>query len=131
MKQHLTEFQDRTQQMLKSKLELYGSLTSAQPPFFEAITYATLNQGKRLRPALIYAVAEALETPLEKVDSSACAIELIHSYSLVHDDLPAMDNDDVRRGQPTTHIKYDEATAILVGDAQQTLAFQVLADAKT
>jgi len=131
LKQRLTEFQDRTQQALKSKLELYGSSTSAQQPFFEAISYATLNQGKRLRPALIYAVAEALEIPLEKVDSSACAIELIHSYSLVHDDLPAMDNDDLRRGQPTTHIKYDEATAILVGDAQQTLAFQILAEDET
>jgi geranylgeranyl pyrophosphate synthase len=90
--------------------------------------YATLNNGKRLRPALIYAMGEALKIPLSHLDAAACAIELIHSYSLVHDDLPAMDDDNLRRGQPTCHIEYDEATAILVGDAQQALAFQILSE---
>lgn len=92
----------------------------------EAMRYAT-SGGKRLRPLIVYATAECLGLDLEKVDSAACAVELIHAYSLVHDDLPAMDDDDVRRGQPTVHKQFDEATAILVGDALQALAFQVLA----
>lgn len=113
--------------------ELVSLLTSEQHPavperLLDAMRYATLNSGKRLRPALIYAVAESLNIPLTQVDKAACAIELIHSYSLVHDDLPAMDDDDLRRGQPTCHIQYDEATAILVGDAQQTLAFSILTE---
>jgi len=134
----LIQYQERVNQALTHHLRFFAkqqknSLTidttnDTTNNLFPAIEYATLNQGKRLRPALIYAVAEALGIPLNKVDAAACAIELIHSYSLVHDDLPAMDNDDLRRGQPTCHIKYDEATAILVGDAQQTLAFQILAE---
>ncbi len=83
--------------------------------------------GKRLRALLVYAAGEALELPGETLDASACAVELIHAYSLVHDDLPAMDDDPLRRGRPTVHIAYDEATAILVGDALLTLAFDVLA----
>ena len=110
----------------------FTSLQTAHPDIpnklIDAMKYATLNDGKRIRPALIYALGEALGTPLEQLDSAACAIELIHSYSLVHDDLPAMDDDDLRRGQPTCHIHFDEATAILVGDAQQTLAFQLLSN---
>jgi len=127
----LSEYQNRVNQALKQHLQFFAAKQkSTANPLFSAIEYATLNQGKRLRPALIYAVAEALNTPLEQVDSAACAMELIHSYSLVHDDLPAMDNDDLRRGMPTCHIKFDEATAILVGDAQQTLAFQILSEDK-
>ncbi len=127
MKQSLQQYQSRVNQCLSELIANHnGSEHPAQVRFIEAIEYATLNQGKRIRPALIYSVADALQIPLEKVDSAACAMELIHSYSLVHDDLPAMDDDDLRRGQATTHIKYDEATAILVGDAQQTLAFHVL-----
>lgn len=88
--------------------------------------YAVLNGGKRIRPLLVYAVGELLEASPEQLDAPACAVELIHCYSLVHDDLPAMDDDDLRRGQPTCHRKYGEGTAILVGDALQALAFQVL-----
>ncbi|MDX1353298.1 MAG: polyprenyl synthetase family protein, partial [Thiomicrorhabdus sp.] len=129
MQNQLLQFQHRVNQNLKHHLTNFRAKQSpASLRFFEAIEYATLNHGKRLRPALSYAVAEALNTPLEQVDGCACAIELIHSYSLVHDDLPAMDNDDLRRGQPTCHIQYDEATAILVGDAQQTMAFQILSE---
>jgi farnesyl diphosphate synthase len=84
--------------------------------------------GKRLRALLVYAAGESLGVPPEQLDAPACAVELIHAYSLVHDDLPAMDDDDLRRGRPTVHKAYDEATAILVGDAVQTLAFAVLAD---
>jgi geranylgeranyl pyrophosphate synthase len=92
-----------------------------------AMRYAALEGGKRVRPMLVYAAGEALGTVAERLDNVACAVELIHSYSLAHDDLPAMDDDDLRRGRPTCHKAFDEATAILAGDALQTLAFQVLA----
>jgi farnesyl diphosphate synthase len=90
--------------------------------------YSVLGAGKRLRPTLVYLTGEALGAPLTQLDGPAAAVELIHVYSLVHDDLPAMDNDDLRRGRPTCHRAYDEATAILVGDALQALAFEVLAN---
>jgi len=93
----------------------------------QAMRYATFNGGKRVRPLLVYAAGLALGGDLEALDRPACAVELIHSYSLVHDDLPAMDDDDLRRGQPTCHRAYDEATAILAGDALQSLAFQLVA----
>lgn len=89
--------------------------------------YAVLSGGKRVRPQLVYATGECLGVDLEKLDAPATAIELIHAFSLVHDDLPAMDDDDLRRGQPTVHRKFDEATAILAADALQPLAFQVIA----
>jgi farnesyl diphosphate synthase len=93
-----------------------------------AMRYAALAPGKRVRPVLVYAVGRALGAEPERLDNPACAVELIHAYSLVHDDLPAMDDDDLRRGRPTCHKAFDEATAILTGDALQTLAFRVLAD---
>jgi geranylgeranyl pyrophosphate synthase len=89
--------------------------------------YAVLGGGKRLRPLLVYCSGEALGLDAGVLDAPAAAVELIHSYSLIHDDLPAMDNDDLRRGQPTTHRAFDEATAILAGDALQVLAFSLLA----
>jgi geranylgeranyl pyrophosphate synthase len=92
----------------------------------EALRYAA-EGGKRVRALLIYAAGEVLEVAPEQLDAAACAIEFIHAYSLVHDDLPAMDDDALRRGRPTVHVAYDEATAILVGDALQSLAFSVLA----
>lgn len=91
-----------------------------------AMHYAVFNGGKRLRPLLVYATGNALEAPLENLDPIAVAVEFMHCYSLVHDDLPSMDNDDWRRGQPTCHKAFNEATAILVGDALQTLAFSCL-----
>jgi geranylgeranyl pyrophosphate synthase len=93
----------------------------------EAMRYSVLGGGKRIRPALLFAAARAVGRSEDEVEGAACAIELIHVYSLVHDDLPAMDDDDLRRGRPTCHKAYDEATAVLVGDALQTLAFHVLA----
>ncbi len=93
----------------------------------EAMAYAVLNGGKRLRPVLVYGAALACGANLASADRPACAVELMHCYSLVHDDLPAMDNDDLRRGKPTVHRAYNEAIAILVGDALQALAFQYLA----
>jgi geranylgeranyl pyrophosphate synthase len=94
----------------------------------EAMRYSALGGGKRLRPTLVYLTGESLGAAPEDLDAAAAAVELIHVYSLVHDDLPAMDDDDLRRGRPTCHRAYDEATAILVGDALQALAFAVLAD---
>lgn len=132
MQTQLALYQQRIQSKLQYLLSESSTFHAKVPTkLTDAIKYATLNNGKRLRPALLYAIGEALEIPLVQLDRSACAIELIHSYSLVHDDLPAMDDDDLRRGQPTCHIQFDEATAILTGDAQQTLAFQVLSHDET
>jgi geranylgeranyl pyrophosphate synthase len=112
------------------ELELEAWLPAATLPperLHAAQRYSVLGGGKRIRPALVYATAETLGVPLEQVDAAACAVELIHCYSLVHDDLPAMDDDDLRRGRPTCHRAFDEATAILAGDSLQVLAFQLLA----
>jgi geranylgeranyl pyrophosphate synthase len=93
----------------------------------DAMHYAVFNGGKRIRPTLIYAVGQAVGADLKQLDAAACAIEFMHCYSLVHDDLPAMDNSDLRRGKPSCHKAYNEALAILVGDALQTHAFEVIA----
>ncbi|OOZ81071.1 geranyl transferase [Solemya velum gill symbiont] len=93
----------------------------------QAMRYSALAGGKRIRPILTYATAALFDRPAEIVDTPAAVLELIHAYSLIHDDLPAMDDDDLRRGQPTCHVKFDEATAILAGDALQALAFGALA----
>ena len=92
----------------------------------DAMQYASLQGGKRVRPILVYAAAKALGGKIDNADVPACAVELIHCYSLVHDDLPAMDNDELRRGKPTVHIAFDEATAILAGDALQAMALRLL-----
>ncbi len=114
-----------------------GVLATTLPPadivpvrLHEAMRYATLNGGKRIRPLLVYATGKMLKVDTHLLDAPAVAVELIHAFSLVHDDLPAMDDDDLRRGKPTVHCKYDEATAILAAaDALQPLAFEVLASA--
>lgn len=108
--------------------KLDAALTGPIPDrLLSAMRYSALGGGKRVRPCLVYLAAEAAGADLEAADSTACAVELIHAYSLIHDDLPSMDNDELRRGQPTCHIIFDEATAILAGDALQTLAFELLA----
>jgi farnesyl diphosphate synthase len=94
----------------------------------EAMRYATLEGGKRVRPLLAFAAGEVARAASERLDIAAAAVELIHAYSLVHDDLPCMDDDELRRGKPTVHVEYDEATALLVGDALQALAFQLLSE---
>ncbi|AHL36167.1 geranyl transferase [Pseudomonas brassicacearum] len=108
------------------------TLFSAPSPelsrLYEAMRYSVMNGGKRVRPLLVYAACEALGGQAEQGNGAACAVELIHAYSLVHDDLPAMDDDDLRRGQPTTHKQFDEACAILAGDGLQSLAFSALVD---
>ena len=112
---------------VESRLERYLSGNGVHPGLLDAMRYAVFNGGKRIRPALVYLAAEASSTVLEPADATACAVEMIHAYSLVHDDLPAMDDDDLRRGQPTCHIKFGEATAILAGDALQAAAFEAVA----
>jgi geranylgeranyl pyrophosphate synthase len=116
------------------RLRMEDALAARLPPpdaiparLHEAMRYSVLGGGKRIRPALLFATARTLGLREDEVEAAACAIELVHVYSLVHDDLPAMDNDDLRRGRPTCHKAYDEATALLVGDALQPLAFQLLA----
>src|SRR3989338_5724010 len=94
----------------------------------EAMRYAVLDGGKRVRPLLAFAAGELVGAETARVDVAAASVELIHAYSLVHDDMPCMDDDVLRRGKPTCHVQYDEATALLVGDALQTLAFQLLAE---
>jgi geranylgeranyl diphosphate synthase type II len=116
---------ERVQRVLKTQLE---SLPGPARRLREAMLHASLLGGKRVRPVLAYASAQAVGGTLEAADMAACATELVHCYSLVHDDLPAMDDDDLRRGQPTVHIAFDEATAILAGDALQALAFRLLSD---
>ncbi|HVB83974.1 MAG TPA: farnesyl diphosphate synthase [Rhodanobacteraceae bacterium] len=114
----------------RAEQALDHALPSAQQPppeLHRAMRYAVLGGGKRLRPLLTYASGQALGSPLARLDAPACAVEIIHAYSLVHDDLPAMDDDALRRGRPTCHMAFGEATAILAGDALQALAFERLA----
>ncbi|BAS67726.1 MAG: geranyl transferase [Gammaproteobacteria bacterium] len=113
-------YTERVNQHLDRYLSNQGSLT-------EAMRYSVLSGGKRFRPILTYTVANTFGTSLDLADSSACAVELIHAYSLIHDDLPAMDDDDIRHNQPACHKKFGEAQAILTGDGLQALAFEVLA----
>jgi len=120
----LAAYYDRFERVLDACLDLRDPGT---PRLKEAMRYSALGGGKRLRPILVYTTGEALGALPERLDMPAAAVELIHVYSLVHDDLPAMDDDDLRRGRPTCHRAFDEATAILVGDALQALAFAVLA----
>ena len=123
----LKTLQARVERLLDERLE-----RPSGPPaivrLVDAMRYATLNGGKRIRACLIYAAGEAVGGDAETLDDAACAVELIHSYSLIHDDLPCMDDDDLRRGRPTCHRAFDEATALLAGDALQGLAFEILAD---
>ena len=124
LSQSLQFYQARSNQQL-------GEWIDAQPfadlPLIKAMKHGTLLGGKRARPFLTYVTGEMLGADVADLDTPAAAVECIHAYSLIHDDLPAMDDDDLRRGQPTCHIAFDEATAILAGDALQTLAFDILA----
>ena len=116
------------QQSIESALDLWLP-DAVLPPksLHEAMRYSVLAEGKRIRPILLYATGQAFGVELTSLDGPACSVEIIHAYSLIHDDLPSMDNDDLRRGRPTCHKAFGEATAILAGDALQTLAFQILA----
>jgi geranylgeranyl diphosphate synthase type II len=124
LKDFLIACQNRAEHALEERLPGANILPQK---LHEAMRYTVLGGGKRMRPMLTYAAGKALGVAPEVLDGPACAVEFIHVYSLIHDDLPAMDDDDLRRGKPTCHVAYDEATAILTGDALQALAFQVLA----
>jgi farnesyl diphosphate synthase len=119
---------DAYQKRVNAALDKY--LPKDDPPehnLAEAIRYSVIGGGKRIRPAMVYAAGEAMGVSTDLLDIPACAVEMIHAYSLIHDDLPAMDNDDLRRGRPTCHKAFDEATAMLAGDALQALAYEILA----
>lgn len=118
----------RCETLLTDALQARGNVDAR---LAQAMAYAALGGGKRMRPLLVYATGTALGTDEAVLDAPAAAIELIHAYSLVHDDLPAMDDDRLRRGRPTVHVAFDEASAILAGDGLLTLAFELLADAPT
>ena len=119
-------YRERVNSQLKRFLDSIQSTSSSKDRLKDIMKYSALASGKRFRPILTYTVASLYDVTIEKVDSCACAIELIHIYSLIHDDLPAMDDDDIRHNQPTSHKVYGEAQAILAGDALQALAFQVI-----
>ena len=126
---HLDPYWLRWRQRIDQCLErLIPSARISPSLLHEAMRYAGIGAGKRYRAALVYAAGHALSSSEEILDIPACAVELVHAFSLVHDDLPAMDDDDLRRGKPSCHKAFDEATAILAGDALQTLAFEVLSD---
>jgi len=128
LKEYLVTAQARVERALDARLPSENVLPKK---LHDAMRYSTLDGGKRMRPMLAYATGKALGLSEDILDGPACAVEMIHVYSLIHDDLPAMDNDDLRRGKPTSHIAYDEATAILTGDALQALAFELLANDPT
>ncbi|OHY81569.1 geranyl transferase [Marinobacter sp. AC-23] len=123
------DFLNTCRTLVDTELDRRIASQSASEQLQEAMRYSVLGGGKRIRPALTLAAATALGQSIDVALVPACAIELVHAYSLVHDDLPAMDNDELRRGRPTAHIAFNEATAILAGDALQALAFEWLADA--
>src|SRR5690242_21429432 len=128
----IADFQDWAR---SHQVRIENSLQTLLPPatvaperLHDAMRYSVLGGGKRVRPLLAFAAGELSAADVERVTIAAAAVELIHVYSLVHDDLPCMDNDVLRRGKPTCHVEYDEATALLVGDALQSLAFQLLGE---
>ena len=120
-------YQASSQARVNAALEpLFVAPSPELARLYEAMRYSVMNGGKRVRPLLAYAACEALGVDAAQANGAACAVELIHAYSLVHDDMPAMDDDDLRRGQPTTHKAFDEACAILAGDGLLTFAFELL-----
>lgn len=129
----MSDFQKQLRENAKAVTDLLDKLLpiddeKPKSKLIEAMRYASLSSGKRIRPFLVVSSAEIFGVASQSSLRAAAAIEMVHCYSLVHDDLPAMDDDDLRRGQPTCHIKYDEATAILAGDALLTKAFEVIAE---
>jgi farnesyl diphosphate synthase len=128
LKEHLIYVQQRVEKALDSRLPSSEILPKR---LHQAMRYSALDGGKRMRPMLAYCTGKIVGIADDIIDGPACAVELIHVYSLIHDDLPAMDDDDLRRGKATSHIAFDEATAILAGDGLQALAFEILANDPT
>lgn len=112
---------------VESRLDQHLTMSGIPRRLLEAMRYSVLGAGKRIRAALVYLSSEAAGAPFSRADNTACAVEMVHAYSLIHDDLPCMDDDDLRRGQPTCHVKFDEATAVLAGDALQAAGFEAIA----
>jgi farnesyl diphosphate synthase len=127
MKADIERWRNRVETVLDAVLP---SENTEPKRLHQAMRYSTLGGGKRIRACLVYASGALFDAPEEALDAAAAAVEMTHAYSLIHDDLPAMDNDDVRRGKPTLHIAFDEATAILAGDALQTQAYLILTQAE-
>ena len=125
LEHYLQQCKSRVEEVMESHLKERFELA---PPLYDAISYSVFAGGKRLRPVLAYAAAQACGADKSVADQAACAVEFIHTYSLIHDDLPPMDDDDLRRGKPTCHKVFGEDVAILAGDALNTLAFQVLSE---
>lgn len=123
LQQAVGDYKTRVERFLSEQLT---DLALGDNKLKESMQYSLLLGGKRLRPFLVYATGELFNVPLEDLDAPAAALEAVHTYSLIHDDLPAMDDDDLRRGHPTNHKEFDEATAILAGDTLQTFAFKLL-----
>lgn len=127
--QSFTERPDHYRERVDARLtQILAAAKDSPQRLRDAMEYSVLGAGKRIRPLLVYATGELFELDEALLDPIAAAVELVHAYSLVHDDLPSMDDDDLRRGRPTTHRAFDEATAILAGDALQALAFDVVSD---
>jgi len=125
----LQEFSKNAAREVEAVLDQLLPKASAEPKWLhEAMRWSTFAGGKRFRPLLVFAVGAMFDVPKKRIERTAAAVEMIHTFSLIHDDLPAMDDDDLRRGLPTCHIKFDEATAILAGDALLALAFKAIAD---
>ena len=123
----LQSFMSNHQQRVNLALEnCLQVMHCPEPKLAKAMHYSLMGDGKRIRPVLVYAAGIASGSNDEFMDSAACAVEMIHAFSLIHDDLPAMDDDDLRRGRATCHKAFDEATAILAGDALHTMAFEIL-----
>ncbi|GAB4392335.1 MAG: (2E,6E)-farnesyl diphosphate synthase [Gammaproteobacteria bacterium] len=120
----IQSYQTRIETFLLSYFDNYPQIPASR--LLDAIKYSMLNGGKRIRPLLVYASGQLFNAPLSQLDSAAAAIEMIHTYSLIHDDLPEMDNDDIRRGKPSCHKQFDCATALLAGDCLQTMAFEII-----
>lgn len=128
---HGAEFLQQAQAQVETSLEQAIAQCQVSPRLAEAMAYSVLDGGKRIRAALVYAAGHACGAKGEALNQLAAAVESLHAYSLIHDDLPAMDDDALRRGKPTSHIAFDEATAILAGDALQSLAFELIANLDT
>ena len=125
-------YASRVRALIEAKLDELVPAESVDPPAVHAaVRWSLFAPAKRFRPLLVFAAGEAFGATSDRLVRTACAFELIHTYSLIHDDLPAMDDDDLRRGRPTCHVKFGEATAILAGDALQALAFQTIAEDET
>lgn len=130
--QDFNDWMKRVQSQMEDALATYLPTVAELPPrLHEAMRYAVLDGGKRVRPLLVYAAGDLFDADHVMLSRAAAAVEMIHAYSLVHDDMPCMDDDELRRGKPTVHVKYDEATALLVGDALQSQAFLALAGGKS